>query len=130
MDRYSNIMNPKHSIDCTAIAPQSNPSYLDDGLRLNSQSVLKTMAAVASTGTKVNKLSAARRWVLAYIENLNGYCDSINNLRLLLKATDIVAVIDAYDGIVLEIVRRRNSEQMQFTYPTEPRERHYYESAV
>lgn len=53
------------------------------------------------------KLIVSRQQVLSFIENLNGYCDSINMLRLILKSSTMIAVIEAYEDIVSEIEDQR-----------------------
>lgn len=45
-----------------------------------------------------------RTQVLNYIENLGGYSDSINTLRLILKSTSMVSVINAYEQIASLVV--------------------------
>lgn len=42
----------------------------------------------------------SRQQVLCYIENLNGYCDSINLLRLILKSETMINTMIAYEKIV------------------------------
>lgn len=51
------------------------------------------------------RLLVARQQVLNYIENLNGYCDSINLLRCILKSAAMIGVMVAFDGILEEIDR-------------------------
>lgn len=53
------------------------------------------------------KLINTRQQVLCFIENLNGYCDSINMLRLILKSSTVIAVLEAYEDIVSEIEYQR-----------------------
>lgn len=45
-------------------------------------------------------LVVARQQVLNYIEKLNGYCDSINLLRCILKSSTMIGVMEAFDGIL------------------------------
>lgn len=44
-----------------------------------------------------------RQQILNYIENLDGYCDSINNLHMILKSTAMISLMSAYEKIVTEI---------------------------
>lgn len=53
------------------------------------------------------ELAGARQQVLSLIEGLNGYCDSINKLRLILKCPTTIAVLSAYEDIVEEIEGHR-----------------------
>lgn len=51
-------------------------------------------------------LNNTRLKVLNYIENLEGYSDSINSLRLLLKSSNMIYVIKAYEAIVANLYNR------------------------
>lgn len=44
-------------------------------------------------------LNSTRQQVLFYIENLHGYCDSINTLRLIMKSPEMIRVIGAYETL-------------------------------
>lgn len=70
--------------------------------RLPSPIILQPMAKQSISGcnlTQTISLSDARRQVLSLIENLGGYCDSIDLLRCILKSNHMIGVIDAYDAL-------------------------------
>lgn len=46
-----------------------------------------------------------RLHILHYIENLKGYCDSINTLRVILKSSTMISVMRAYEKICESIGR-------------------------
>lgn len=50
-----------------------------------------------------------RQAVLDYIENLNGYCDSINILRLIMKSITMTGVMQAFDHITEKITSAHQS---------------------
>lgn len=80
----------------------------------------------------IPSLQTARGWVLDYIENLNGYCDSIGQLRSKLKWIKMIAVIDAYDGVLLELVKQHDQHRCICTDSSGNSNQRflYYESAV
>lgn len=45
-------------------------------------------------------LTNASQQVLRYIENLHGYCDSINSLRQILKSDAMLNVIAAHENVL------------------------------
>lgn len=49
---------------------------------------------------RIKSLDKARRQVLKLIENLNGYCDSIDLLRCILRTDHIAQVMMAFDEII------------------------------
>lgn len=59
-----------------------------------------------------NDILRSRQQVLNFIENLNGYCDSISSLRLILKSHIMFHVLEAYRDIVdnIEGYKRINCE--------------------
>lgn len=50
---------------------------------------------------------ASRQQVLHYIENLDGYCDAINKLRLILKSQTMVSVMTAFNKIIREVEEKK-----------------------
>lgn len=56
---------------------------------------------------------SSRLQVLHYIENLNGYCDSINRLRLILKSTPMIGVMIAYDKIMINLRNKKADNEKQ-----------------
>lgn len=49
----------------------------------------------------------SRLQVLHYIENLDGYCDAINKLRLILKSQTMVSVMTAFHKIICEVEAKK-----------------------
>lgn len=49
----------------------------------------------------------SRIQVLCYIENLDGYCDAINKLRLILKSPSMISVMMAFNKIIRELETRK-----------------------
>lgn len=49
---------------------------------------------------RCKSVGGARQQVLRMIENLKGYCDSIDLLRCLLRASHLVQVLEAFDEII------------------------------
>jgi len=56
-------------------------------------------------------LDGARQQVLRLIENLNGYCDSIDLLRCILRSNHITKVIIAFDEIVTKAGTQLNEHK-------------------
>lgn len=49
-----------------------------------------------------------RQALLDYIQTLNGYCDSINILRLIMKSSSMTSVMHAFDCIIEKIFQQRS----------------------
>lgn len=49
----------------------------------------------------------SRLQVLYYIENLDGYCDAINKLRLILKSQTMISVMTAFNKITFEVEAKK-----------------------
>lgn len=49
----------------------------------------------------------SRQQVLYYIENLDGYCDAINKLRLILKSQNMISAMTAFNKIVIEVEAKK-----------------------
>lgn len=56
-------------------------------------------------------ITQSRQQVLEFIENLNGYCDSINNLRIILKGHPMISVLGAYNDIVDKIEKYNSNNE-------------------
>ena len=65
--------------------------------------------SLATNKSTSSGLLDSRQQVLRYIENLNGYCDSIDLLRCTLKSAKIISVMGAFDDILQRLRKQQTA---------------------